>query len=109
MGYSIIQSKKYENELKNEVNMPDTPETPIVPDTDFIEIPNTPEDNTTPEIPEENNPEVPGDNVIDEEITDDNVVTDENDGEQGDEIVTDTPDDEIEVPVGDGYFNGEQL
>lgn len=107
MGYSIIQTKKYENEI----TMPDVPETPIVPDTDFIEIPNTPEDNTTPETPETNNPEVnnPDDNIIDEEITDDNVVTDENDGEQGDEIVTDTPDDELDVPVGDGYFNGEQL
>ena len=62
MGYSIVQSKKYENEIK----VPNAPETSVVPDTDFIEIPNTPE-----------------------EITDDNIITDENNGETGNEIVND--------------------
>lgn len=64
MGYSIVQSKKYENEIK----VPNAPETSVVPDTDFIEIPNTPE-----------------------EITDDNIITDENNGENGNEIVNDAP------------------
>ena len=64
MGYSIVQSKKYENEIKS----PNAPETSVVPDTDFIEIPNTPE-----------------------EITDDNIITDENNGETGNEIVNDAP------------------
>lgn len=70
MGYSIVQSKKYENEIK----VPNAPETSVVPDTDFIEIPNTTEDNIT-----------------DEEITDDNIITDENNGETGNEIVNDVP------------------
>ena len=64
MGYSIVQSKKYENEIKS----PNAPETSVVPDTDFIEIPNTPE-----------------------EITDDNIITDENNGETGNEIINDAP------------------
>ena len=64
MGYSIVQSKKYENEIKS----PNAPETSVVPDTDFIEIPNTPE-----------------------EITDDNIITDESNGETGNEIVNDAP------------------
>ena len=64
MGFSIVQSKKYENVIKSS----NAPETSVVPDTDFIEIPNTPE-----------------------EITDDNIITDENNGETGNEIINDAP------------------